>query len=80
MNQEYKMQQQIQELENDIVEINKKYKELLKNPQEGSFDYPALKSELDSVANALDEKGKELFSAKKRYSSIVRDKMMRLDS
>ena len=65
MNQEYKMQQQIQELENDIVEINKKYKELLKNTQEGSFDYPALKSELDSVVNALDEKGKEFFLLRK---------------
>ena len=59
------MQQQIQELENDIVEINKKYKELLKNTQEGSFDYPALKSELDSVVNALDEKGKEFFLLRK---------------
>ena len=80
LNQEYKMQLQIQELENEVAGINMKYKELLKNPQDGSFDYQTLKSELDSVAKALDEKGKELFSAKRRYSSIVRDKMMRFDS
>lgn len=80
LNQENKLQGQISELESEIGEINKKYKMLLKNPQEGSFDYPALKAEMDSIAKALDEKSKKLFTAKRRYSSIIREKMMKFEN
>lgn len=75
LNQENKLQQQISDLENEIADINKNYKQLLDDTHEGSSDYMKLKVELDGISKVLDEKSKILFSAKRRYSTMVREKL-----
>ena len=79
LNQEGKLQEQIQSLENEIYEINSKYKKMLRNSEEGA-DYIQMKADLDSMAKALDEKSRILFNAKRRYSNMIREKIMNFDN
>ena len=77
---EEKLQDLISNLEREIEDINTHYRRLLQTSQEGGSGYLTLKKELDDMAKVLDEKTKSLFSAKRRYSTIIREKMMKFDN
>ena len=77
---EEKLQDLISSLEREIEDINTHYRRLLQTSQEGGSGYLTLKKELDDMAKVLDEKTKSLFSAKRRYSTIIREKMMKFDN
>ena len=76
LNKEGKLQDTIQNLEDEITEINSKYKRLINKTQDGSSDYLKCKEDIDKLAKLIDEKSKTLFAAKRRYSSMVREKII----
>jgi chromosome segregation ATPase len=76
LNKEGKLQDTIQTLEEEISEINNKYKRLVAKTQDGTSDYLKSKEEIDRLAKSIDEKSKTLFAAKRRYSSMVREKII----
>ena len=76
LNNESKIQETIQNLEEEIQEINSNYKKLLIKTNDGSSDYLKYKEEIDNLAKLLEEKSKTLFAAKRKYSSMVREKII----
>jgi myosin heavy subunit len=79
LNNEIKLQEQVSELENEIAEINTKYKTLLQTSENENSDYLKLKKDLDGMAKLIDEKNKNLFAAKRKLSSLLRQKMMNFE-
>lgn len=76
LNKEGKLQDTIQNLEDEIAEINSNYKRLISKTQDGTSDYLKCKEEIDKLARLIDEKSKALFAAKRKYSSMVREKII----
>lgn len=75
---EEKLKARIQELDTELEELNRRYKQaLLKSPSEGA-DLSMLRNELNSLASLMENTSKELYALKRKHQEILREKVFKI--
>lgn len=70
--QERVLKERVKKLEQEIANVNKDYRKLINSTRPGSSGYFKYKEEVDKLAKALEEKSKNLFDVKNKYSNLIR--------
>ncbi len=68
---------QISRTEQEIAELNKRYKQALQKASEPSADLSSLRLELNSLASTMESRSSELYDLKKQHQIFLREKISR---
>lgn len=68
---------QISRIEQEIAELNKRYKQALQKASEPSADLSSLRLELNSLASTMESRSSELYDLKKQHQIFLREKISR---
>lgn len=66
---------QISRLEQEIVELNRRYKQALVKASEQGADLGALRIELNSLASTMESRSSDLYDLKKQHQTLLREKI-----